>query len=54
MDSDRETESPPLGECPVCESVIPRTGRHIVYETPESWVRMLAECPACEESVAPK
>jgi hypothetical protein len=50
---DFETSDPPLGQCPTCETAIPRSDLVVAYETPDGWPRMLAACPACEVTVHP-
>lgn len=42
-----------LGQCPDCETPIPRGYLLIEYETDGGWPEMFAECPECEDVVHP-
>ena len=45
---------PPLGECPVCGTMIPTENLGMTYRPPNDWPRMLAECPGCRSAVHPE
>ncbi|QLH83784.1 hypothetical protein [Halosimplex pelagicum] len=43
-----------LGRCPDCGEQIPEAWLLIEYETDESETEIWAECPTCEDVVAPE
>jgi endogenous inhibitor of DNA gyrase (YacG/DUF329 family) len=49
-----DTDLPPLGECPICETDVPVEKLGITYRPENGYAKMLAECPECETAVHPE
>jgi hypothetical protein len=54
VDGPRRRQAPRLGDCPLCAATIPPARLLAEYRHPDEWPRLLAECPGCDEVVAPK
>ena len=52
--SDPGSTDVPLGECPDCQTTIPRENLFIRYIPRNDWPRIIAECPSCDAAVSPE
>jgi hypothetical protein len=48
------TDEPSFGRCPDCGADIPKTWLLVEYEKDDGTEGVWAECPECEDVVAPK